>query len=171
MYKITCFARIDEQTFAEYLRQKGFVLGKKGYELQLDGTFFRVRPFQNQARESFKGYRIFFTCDITSGSHLFNHVFRGIDNFVTGVEYIEKSPDIDWEKAVERFCERTGPGIYRMGKTGICIMNDTVVLLMRSKKGKRLALMRSLEEVDSIRKKIVSSDEYDLFSLPETNAM
>lgn len=171
MYKITCFARIDEQTFAEYLRQKGFVLGKKGYELQLDGTFFRVHPFQNQARETFKGYRIFFTCDITSGSYLFNHVFNGIDSFVTGVEYMEKSPIIDWEKAVKRFCERTGPGIYRNDKIGICIMNDTIVLLRRSKKGKRLALLRSLEEVDSIRKKIINSVEHDLFSFPETNAM
>ena len=176
MYKITCFAPIEPIKLEQLLKGFHFKSIKNGMEWSMDGSVFRIEPFQNQSRNSMKAYRIYFSGDIYGGAYLFDLCMGCFNPEVTGIEYLlqhpSKSSDM-WNKelrnnkSIKTIDLR---GIYEQDGVGIVVINDTLTLQLRSKKGKKLIIVDALKQVEIVRDKLLPSD-FDLFSFTDDVAI
>ncbi|MFT9496316.1 MULTISPECIES: hypothetical protein [Bacillota] len=171
MFKLTCFAPIEPEKLELSLRGIHFKIVKNGFEWHMDGTTFRIEPFQNQPRESMKAYRVYFDGDIQGGSYLFDLSLGCMGAIVTGVEFIMTHPKMkqdDWIKDLRKrpSYKMIDPrGLFMKGSCGVVVVNDSVTLQLRSKKNKKLIMVDCLKKIDFIREELYPV-EYDLFSIP-----
>lgn len=174
VFKVTCFAPIEPSQLANVLGIY-FKTVKTGFEMNMDGTFFRIEPFQNQPRTSMKGYRIYFDCDIHAGLYLLDQTIGHMEPIVTGVECIlsiANQTTQDWIRNIKmRSYKSTGRGLFDKEGVGIIVVNNTVTLQIRSRKDQKLKVVECINKIDSIRKDLLPAVEYDLFSLPENESI
>jgi len=173
MFKITCFAPIEPEQLGKALKGIHFKPVKSGYEWSMDGTTFRIEPFQEQPRDSLKGYRVHFDGDIHGGTYLFDLTIGCMGAEVTGVAYeLEhyKMKKEQWLKDIRRrpsFKLIDPRGLFMKGKVGVVLSNDSVILQLHSRKNQKLILVDALKQIDSIREELLPVD-IDLFSFLST---
>lgn len=169
MFKITCFAPIEPKQLENAIKGIHFKTVKSGFEWKMDGTTFRIEPFQNQPRERMKGYRVFFDGDIHGGSYLFDLSLGCLGAEVTGVEYILEHPtmkNLDWMKQLRKrstYQMVDVRGLFVKQSVGVILVNDSVTLQLRSRKNKKLIMVDAIKKIDFIREELMPV-EYDLFS-------
>lgn len=169
MFKITCFAPIEPEQLGKALKGIHFMATKKGYEWSMDGTTFRIEPFQEQPRDSMKGYRIYFDGDIHGGTYLFDLSIGCMGAEVTGVEYQLEHQSMkkeQWLKDLRRrpsFKMIDPRGLFMKQKVGVVLLNDSVILQLHSRKNQKLIMVNALKEIDFIRDEL-QPVEFDLFS-------
>lgn len=169
MFKITCFAPIEPEKLGIALKGIRFTATKKGYEWSMDGTRFRIEPFQEQPRASMKGYRVYFDGDIHGGAYLFDLSLGCMGAYVTGIEYQlehEQMKKEQWFKELRRrksFKLIDPRGLFMKEKIGAVLVNDSVVIQLHSRKNQKLILVDALKQIDFIREDL-QPVEYDLFS-------
>lgn len=170
VFKITCFVPIEPLQLAKDLKALYFRSKTNGFEFQMDGTFFRIEPFQNQPRTTMKGYRIFFNCAIQTGLYLLDQTIGYKEPVVTGVECIlsvDNQTTQDWIQDIRKrstYKMTDSRGLFDKDGVGIIVVNDTVTLQLRSK---HLKIVECINKIDSIREELLPNVEYDLFSLAE----
>lgn len=169
LFKITCFAPVEPIQLEQSLRGLHFKKVKNGFEWHVDGTTFRIEPFQNQPRESNKGYRVFFNGSIEGGCYLFDLSLGLMGAFVTGVEYILEQPsktNEDWIKDLRKrpSYQMVDPrGLFTKKGCGIIVVNQTVTIQVRSRKNQKLKMLDCMKQVDCIREELMPVN-FDLFS-------
>lgn len=172
MFKMTCFAPIEPRQLAEKLKGILFKTVKNGFERNLDGTTFRIEPFQNQPRDSMKAYRVYFEGSVLGGSYLFDLSLGCMGAIVTGVEYILEHPSMkqaDWLKELRRrpsYQMTDSKCLFKKHDCGVIVVNNTVTLQLRSKKNQKLIMVDCLKKIDFIREDLLPV-EFDLFSFSE----
>lgn len=169
MFKITCFAPIEPEKLGKALKGIRFTATKKGYEWSMDGTTFRIEPFQEQPRNSMKGYRVYFDGDIHGGAYLFDLSLGCMGAYVTGIEYQLEHVQMkkeQWFKELRRrksFKLIDPRGLFMNEKIGAVLVDDSVIIQLHSRKNQKLILVDALKQVDFIREDL-QPVEYDLFS-------
>lgn len=173
MYKLTCFAPVEPKQLEQALKGITFKTVKNGFEWKMDGTTFRIEPFQNQPRDSMKAYRIFYDGgDINGGAYLFDLSLGCMGGIVTAVEYTMEHPSMkqsDWMKDLRKrksFQMIDPRGLFMKQRVGIVVVENSITIQLRSRKNKKLILIDSLKTVDSIREELIPI-EFDLFSSME----
>ncbi|KZE68046.1 hypothetical protein AWM68_17245 [Fictibacillus phosphorivorans] len=172
MYKITCFAPIEPQQLEKALKGIHFKTVKSGFEWLMDGSVFRIEPFQNQPRDSMKAYRIYFNGDINGGTYLFDLTLGCMDAVVTGIEYILEDSSMkhdDWMNELIRkpsYHMIDSRGLFSKQEVGVTLVNNTVTLQLRSRKNQKLKMWDCLKRIDFIREEL-QPVKYDLFSIEE----
>jgi hypothetical protein len=169
MFKLTCFAPIEPAKLEQLLKGIHFKPVKNGLEWYMDGTIFRIEPFQNQPRESRKGYRIYFNGDIHGGTYLFDISLGCLGAEVTGIEYLLEHQNMqneDWMKDLRKRASyklADNRGIFNKQGVGVIVMNNSITLQLRSNKNKKLKIVECLEKISVIRNELMPIDN-DLFS-------
>jgi hypothetical protein len=169
MFKITCFAPIEPGTLEKALKGVHFESTKDGFEWNMDGTSFRIEPFKSQPRDSMKGYRIYFNCDINGGSYLYDLTLGCMGAEITGIEYILEDSSIqhhDWMNDLRNrpsYRMKDSRGLFSKQDVGVILVNNTVTLQLRSRKNQKLKMWDCLKQVDFIREDL-QPVKYDLFS-------
>ncbi|RHW35954.1 hypothetical protein D1B31_17840 [Neobacillus notoginsengisoli] len=169
MFKITCFAPVEPKQLAKALKGIHFKVVKNGFEWKMDESTFRIEPFQNQPRDSMKGYRVYFDGDIHGGFYLFDLSLGVLSAEVTGVEYILDHPEMkhsDWIKLLRNrpsYQMVDSRGMFVKQGIGVVLVNDTVILQLRSRKNKKLIMVDATKKIDFIREELMPV-EFDLFS-------
>lgn len=170
MFKITCFAPIEPSDLEQRLKGIYFKTVRKGLEWSMDGSTFRIEPFENQLRTSMKAYRISFDGELHGGLYLFDLTIGCLEPQVTCVEYILDYPsmkDVDWMKELRKrpSYQMIDPsGLYIKKGIGAIVTKNTLTLKLHSKKNKNLKLVDALKEIDILREDLVPTDDYNLFS-------
>lgn len=173
MYKITCFAPIEPEQLGNALKGIRFTATKRGYEWSMDGSTFRIEPFQEQPRDSMKGYRVYFDGDIHGGAYLFDLSMGCLGAYVTGVEcQLEhlKMKKENWFKELRRnrtFKLIDKRGLFMKEGINVVLVNDSVILQLHSRKNQKLIMVDALKQIDSIREELLPV-EIDLFSFLST---
>jgi hypothetical protein len=169
MFKLTCFAPIEPTKLEHLLKGIHFKPVKNGLEWYMDGTIFRIEPFQNQPRESMKAYRIYFNGDIHGGTYLFDITLGCLGAEVTGIEYLLEHQDMKNEDWISDLRKRASyklvdpRGLYSKQGIGVIVINNSITLQLRPGKNKKLKIVECLEKISVIRNELMPID-YDLFS-------
>lgn len=169
MFKITCFAPIEPNQLEKALKGIHFKTINSGFEWKMDGSTFRIKPFENQPRGSMKAYRVFFDGDIHGGAYLFDLSLGCMGAIVSGVDYHLEHPTMkhqDWMKDLRKRASYQmidARGLFMKQGIGVVLVNDTLTLQLRSRKNQKLIMVDSLKKIDIIREELMPV-EYDLFS-------
>lgn len=172
MFKLTCFAPVETVQLEKALKGINFKRVKNGFEWYMDGTTFRIEPFQNQPRDSMKAYRVYFNCEISGGLYLFDLSLGCMGAVITGIEYILEHPTMkhaDWMKEMRKrpsYKMIDPKGLFTKEGCGVILVNDSVILQIRSKKNQNLIMVDCLRKIDFIRGDLTPV-EYDLFSFAD----
>ncbi|MFC0476911.1 hypothetical protein ACFFHF_17040 [Robertmurraya beringensis] len=170
MFKITCFAPIDPSDLEQRLKGIYFKTVRKGFEWSMDGSTFRIEPFENQPRTSMKAYRISFDGEIHGGQYLFDLTIGCLEPLVTCVECILDYPtmkDVDWMKELRKrpSYQMIDPrGLYMKKGISAIVTNDSLTLKLHSRKNNNLKLVDALKEIDILREDLVPNEDCNLFS-------
>ncbi|MEU2441871.1 hypothetical protein ABZ595_37670 [Streptomyces rubradiris] len=149
-----------------------FTKKKNDLEWNMDGSTFRIEPFQNQSRELLKGYRVYFNGDISGGYHLFNLSIGCLGAQVTNIDCILDYPfktSQDWinELMKRPSCKMIDArGLFVLGDIFLTVVNDSLIIQKRIRKNQKLKLKETLKQIDFIREDL-SPKEFDLFSFGE----
>lgn len=172
MFKVTCFAPITPDKLWDGLKGLQFTKKKEGFEWYLDGHVFRIEPFKNQSRTNMKGYRVYFNGSIDGAIFLYDFALSWINPAITGIEFSLSHSNITSQDWIKDLMSRSSistvdtKGIFKKGPIGIVVVNDEVVIQLRSSKGSQLNLLPSLKQIESIKEELKPA-EHDLFSLLE----
>lgn len=169
MFKLTCFAPIEPEQLGKALKGIHFNQVRNGFEWAIDGSTFRIEPFENQPRTSLKGYRITFNCDLSGGLYLFDLSLGCLGAYVTGIEFILEHPSMfhaNWMKEMRKrpsFKMIDPRGLFFKNGINIVLVNDSVTIKMHSRKNKKLILADCIKQIDLIREELQPND-FNLFS-------
>lgn len=172
MYKITCFAPIEPEQLAKQLKAVHFKPVKKGFEWSLNGTFFRIEPFQEQPRGSLKAYRVSFNGDIPGGMYLFDLSIGCLDPMIKGVEQTithHAMKNADWMNEIRKrpsYQMIDARGVYMKESVGVIVVNDTITYQIHSRKNNTLKLLDCLRKIEVMSIDMLPND-IDLFSYLE----
>ena len=175
MFKLTCFAPIEPKQLEQALRGICFKPVKKGFEWTMDGTTFRIEPFENQPRGAMKAYRVTFDCDFPGGMYLFDLSLGCLGTLVTGIEYVLEHPKMnnsDWMKDLNKrqsYKKIDARGLFMKNGISIVVINHAITLKLHSRKNQKLILMDALKKIDVIREELeeLVPVDFDLFSYPQ----
>jgi hypothetical protein len=171
MFKITCFASIEPKQLEQGLKGIHFKTIKKGFEWSMDGTVFRIEPFENQPRGSLKAYRITFNGELHGGLYLFDLAIGSLRPLVSGVEYVLEHPTkkhIDWMKELRKrpsYQMIDVRGLFMKDGVSAILSNDSLTLKLHSRKNQNLILVDALKKIDIQREDLTPTEEYNLFSV------
>lgn len=172
MYKLTCFIPMEPNEVEEALKGLRFTKMKNGFVWNMNGSIFRIEPFQNQSRELLKGYRVYFDGDIVGGSYLFDLSIGCLGAQVTNIDCIMEHPtktSQEWINDLLKIpsCKMIdAKGLFLKGDIYLTIVNDSLIIQKRSRKNQKLKLIETLKQIDFIREDL-SPKEFDLFSFGE----
>lgn len=169
MFKMTCFAPVAVNQLEKILGGIHFKTTKNGFEWYMDGTTFRIEPFQNQPRDSMKAYRIYFDGSIEGGCYLFDLSLGVMGGIITAIEYVLEEPTMKQEDWISDLRKRSSyqmvdsRGLFTKHGCGIVVVNNTVTIQLRAKKNQKLKMVDALKQVDLIREELTPV-KFDLFS-------
>ncbi|MEK4671093.1 hypothetical protein [Niallia sp. FSL R7-0271] len=172
MYKLTCFIPMEPDEVEEALRGIRFTKKKDGFEWSMNGSVFRIEPFQNQSRELLKGYRVYFDGDIVGCSYLFDLSIGCLGAHVTSIDCIIEHPSKTYQDWITDLSKRPSckmidsKGLFVKGDIYLTIVNNSLIIQKRSRKNQKLKLIETLKQIDFIREDL-SPKEFDLFSFGE----